>query len=88
MLRHSLAHKWFCIVRNLEERRFGQLTEDETRTDLAQFGGAWEVVRRLLGHASVEATKQIYGEAFQAREVESLMAPANQPNSDLLNAFF
>jgi integrase len=87
MLRHSFAHAWYCIGRKLEERRFSQLTEDDARYFHEQIGDAWELVRRLLGHASVETTMRIYLEPFQACEVESLTAPANQSNLDMLDAF-
>ena len=76
MLRHSFAHAWYHTCRLLEEGQFGELTEDDTREEIARFGGAWEMVRRLLGHTSVEMTKRIYLEPFQAAEVEPPIAPA------------
>jgi integrase len=65
MLRHSFAYHWYCIGRNIEECRSASLTEEDIRYFDAQIGDAWELVRRLLGHARVETTRQIYREPFQ-----------------------
>jgi integrase len=76
MLRHSFAHKWYHTYQLAEEGQFGELTEDDTREEIARFGDAWEVVRRLLGHSSVEITMRIYLEPFQAAEIDLPIAPA------------
>lgn len=77
MLRHSFALKWYSTGRLLYERRYGHLTEEETRDFREQFGNVWELVRTLLGHRSIETTMYVYLEPFRVLELEFLLAVGN-----------
>jgi site-specific recombinase XerD len=87
-LRHSFAFAWYIIGRLLYERQLGHLTADETRDFRVQFGNTWDLVRTLLGHASLETTMQIYLEPFQTLEVETLLETAAQLDPGMLDLFF
>jgi len=73
MLRHSFALFWFSVGKLAYERRFGHLSEEETRDFREQFGNTWDLVRTLLGHSSIETTRNIYLEPFKDLDVQLLM---------------
>jgi site-specific recombinase XerD len=60
MLRHSFALRWFAIGKLASASRLQHLSEDETRDFRAQFGDTWHLVQTMLGHRSVETTKNVY----------------------------
>ncbi|MBC7304353.1 MAG: site-specific integrase, partial [Nocardia sp.] len=41
-----------------------------------QFGDTWHLVQTMLGHRSVETTKNVYLEPFRSLDVELLLAHA------------
>ncbi len=87
-LRHSFAFAWYIIGRLLYERQLGHLTADETRDFRVQFGDTWDLVRTLLGHASLATTMKIYLEPFQTLEVQTLVETASQLDPDMFDLFF
>lgn len=77
MLRHSFALKWYSIGKLVFTSRLGHLSERE-RTDLReQFGDTWHLVQAMLGHRTVETTKNVYLEPFRTLDVEVLLAQAD-----------
>lgn len=87
-LRHSFAFKWYITGRLLYERKLDHLSPEEIRDFRFEFGSTWELVRTLLGHRSVETTREIYMEPFQTLEVESLLATAAHLNPETLDVDF
>jgi site-specific recombinase XerD len=76
MLRHSMALKWYSIGKLVRSAQVGHLSEKEARDFREQFGDVWHLVQTMLGHRSVETTKNVYLEPFQSLEVEILLAHA------------
>jgi site-specific recombinase XerD len=77
MLRHSFALKWYSIGKLVFTSRLGHLSERE-RTDFReQFGDTWHLVQAMLGHRTVETTKNVYLEPFRTLDVEVLLAQAD-----------
>lgn len=74
MLRHGFALRWFCIATFVAWQRTGMLTEREQRDFRNQLGDVWFLLATLLGHRSVETTREIYLEPFQALQVDQLVA--------------
>jgi site-specific recombinase XerD len=60
MLRHSFALRWFSVGKLASASRLQHLNEEETRDFRAQFGDTWHLVQTMLGHRSVETTKNVY----------------------------
>ncbi|MBT2405864.1 MULTISPECIES: site-specific integrase [unclassified Streptomyces] len=77
MLRHSHALRWYAIGKLVYATRLGHLAEDERRDFREQFGDTWHLVQTMLGHRSVETTKNVYLEPFRALDVEMLLAHAD-----------
>jgi site-specific recombinase XerD len=61
MLRHSYALRWLSISLFVFDKRFN-ITPEQREYYRKQFGDAYEFVQRLLGHKSVETTREIYTE--------------------------
>ncbi|SDP15959.1 hypothetical protein SAMN04487981_117121 [Streptomyces sp. cf386] len=76
MHRHSFALKWYSVGKLLWKQQLGHLTEDETRDFRDQFGDHWHLVQTMLGHLSVETTKEVYLGPFRNLQVEVLLAHA------------
>jgi len=74
MLRHGFALRWYCIATFVAWQRTAMLTEEERRDFRNQLGDVWFLLATLLGHRSVETTRQVYLEPFQALQVEHLIA--------------
>lgn len=73
VLRHSFALHMLIQAHNSYSlaARLGPAA----RTDYERsFGNAWEMVRQLLGHSSVETTKQFYLGPIQSLRTEELLA--------------
>lgn len=77
MLRHSFALKWFSIGKLVRGGQLAHLTPDERQDFREEFGSAWHLVQTMLGHRSVETTKDVYLEPFRTLEVEVLLAQAD-----------
>ncbi len=74
MLRHGFALRWYCIATFVAWQRTEMLTEAERRDFRNQLGDVWFLLATLLGHRSVETTRSVYLEPFQALQVERLVA--------------
>lgn len=59
MLRHSFALRWFAVGKLASALQLQHLSEEETRDFRAQFGDTWHLVQTMLGHRSVETTKNV-----------------------------
>ncbi|BEL11894.1 site-specific integrase [Actinoplanes sichuanensis] len=82
MLRHSYALHMLCQAQNAYLLRSG-MAPDERRQYQALFGNVWELVRDLLGHASVETTKDWYLEPVRGLHWQTLlMAQDDSPVAD------
>jgi integrase len=57
---HTFALRWFAVGKLASASRLQHLSEDETRDFRAQFGDTWHLVQTMLGHRSVETTKNVY----------------------------
>lgn len=89
MLRHSFALFWYTVGRLLYEPRLGHLSEEETRDFREQFGNTWDLVRTLLGHRSIETTRNIYLEPFRDLDIQLLMEGVDPANiSTILSTWF
>ncbi|MGW7363205.1 site-specific integrase [Streptomyces sp. NPDC054841] len=77
MLRHSFALRWYAIGKMIKYARLGHLTADEQRDFREEIGNTWHLVQTMLGHRSVETTKEVYLEPFRTLEVETLLAHAD-----------
>lgn len=89
MHRHSFALKWFAIGKLVYSAKLGHLTDDEAKDFRTQFGDTWHLVQTMLGHASVETTKNVYLEPFRSLDVEVLLNHANDfPIADFLTQAF
>ncbi|MFJ2745848.1 site-specific integrase [Streptomyces sp. NPDC087440] len=77
MLRHSFALKWYAVGKLIKYRRLGHLTAGEQRDFREEIGDVWHLVQTMLGHRSVETTKEVYLEPFRTLEVEALLACAD-----------
>ncbi|MFD4248016.1 hypothetical protein ACFWP3_41555, partial [Streptomyces sp. NPDC058525] len=74
---HSFALKWYAIGKLVHAARLGHLDADERKDFREQFGDTWHLVQTMLGHRSVETTKEVYLEPFRTLEVEMLLAHAD-----------
>ncbi|MEV5404595.1 site-specific integrase [Streptomyces albidoflavus] len=77
MLRHSFALRWYAVGKLIKYSRLGHLTEDEQHDFRQEVGDTWHLVQTMLGHRSVETTKNTYLEPFRTLEVEALLAHAD-----------
>ena len=73
MFRHSFALKWFSIGKLVHSSQLSHLSDDEMKDFQAQFGDTWHFVQTMLGHATVETTKNVYLEPFRNLDVEILL---------------
>lgn len=89
MHRHSFALKWFAIGKLVHSSKLSHLGDDEAQDFRTQFGDTWHLVQTMLGHASVETTKNVYLEPFRSLDVEVLLNHANDfPVADFLSQAF
>ncbi|MGY1969661.1 site-specific integrase [Nocardia gipuzkoensis] len=84
MLRHSFALRWFAVGKLIKYSRLGHLTADEQRDFGEEVGDVWHLVQTMLGHRTVETTRDVYLEPFRSLEVEALLAHADD---SLVKAF-
>ena len=76
MLRHSFALRWYSIGYLTQRKTFAHLTDDELSDFRSEFGDAWMLVKTMLGHRSIQTTKDVYLEPFQSLQVELLLREA------------
>lgn len=74
MLRHSFALRWYSVATFVAWQRMSGLTESEQRDFRNQLGDVWFLLATLLGHRSVETTRNVYLEPFQSLQVDQLIA--------------
>lgn len=74
MLRHSFALRWYSIVTFAKWEKASGLSEAERRDFRDELGGVWFLLASLLGHSSVETTRNVYLEPFIGLQVEQLVA--------------
>ncbi|OBI65114.1 integrase [Mycolicibacterium fortuitum] len=74
MLRHSFALRWYSVATFVAWERTSGLTAAEQRDFRNQLGDVWFLLSTLLGHRSVETTRNTYLEPFQSLQVDQLIA--------------
>ena len=72
--RHCFALRWFSVATFVAWERMSGLTVAEQRDFRNQLGDVWFLLSTLLGHRSVETTRNIYLEPFQSLQVDQLVA--------------
>ncbi|GAA1812048.1 tyrosine-type recombinase/integrase [Planosporangium flavigriseum] len=83
MLRHSYALHMLVQAQRAFLLRTG-LTADERTRYQRLFGNVWELVRDLLGHASVETTRKYYLEPVRGLQLDLLLtAAADSPVTEV-----
>lgn len=84
MLRHSFALRWFAVGKLIKYSRLSHLSADEQRDFREEIGDVWHLVQTMLGHRTVETTRDVYLEPFRSLEVETLLTHADD---SLVKAF-
>ncbi len=87
-LRHSFALKWFIIGRLLWIGRASTLSQTEADTLRDEMGSEWFLVQTLLGHRSVETTRNTYLEPFIGLDIESLLSQVQDKDAEQLLTLF
>lgn len=87
-LRHSFALKWFVIGRLLWIGRTSMLPRDEAEALRDELGSEWFLVQTLLGHRSVETTRNTYLEPFIGLDIESLLSQVHDKDAEQLLTLF
>lgn len=87
-LRHSFALKWFVIGRLLWMGRGSGLPRDEAEALRDEMGSEWFLVQTLLGHRSVETTRNVYLEPFIGLDIESLLSQVHDQDAEQLLTLF
>ena len=87
-LRHSFALKWFIIGRLLWIGRASTLSQAEADTLRDEMGSEWFLVQTLLGHRSVETTRNTYLEPFIGLDIESLLSQVQDKDAEQLLTLF
>lgn len=72
MLRHSFAMKMLIAAHRSLDRRYG-LSPEERRDFSALYDEAFDIVRDLLGHSSVEVTRSVYLRPIRDLKVREAM---------------
>jgi len=72
MLRHSFALRMLVTLQHLFDRRLG-LTPEERKEYRHLFGDPWVMVKELLGHRSIDTTKDIYLEPATGLQIDLLL---------------
>ncbi|CAM5310158.1 hypothetical protein SABIM44S_00154 [Streptomyces abikoensis] len=73
--RHSFALRMLVILHYLMDQRLG-LTAEERRDYRLLYGDPWRMVQDLLGHSSIETTRQIYLAPVADLQLRSLLETA------------
>lgn len=87
-LRHSFALKWFIIGRLLWMGRTSALSRDEADALRDEMGSEWFLVQTLLGHRSVETTRNTYLEPFIGLDIELLLSEVHDKDAEQLLTLF
>jgi len=72
MLRHSYALHMLVSLQHAFDRRLG-LTPQERRFYREVYGDVWSLVRDLLGHSSVDTTRDIYLEPVRGLQLDTVL---------------
>jgi integrase len=72
MCRHSFALKMLVTLQRALDRRFG-LSQEERRHVRDVYGGAFAMVKDLLGHASEQTTRDIYLEPVSGLRLRQIL---------------
>ncbi|MFF7019913.1 tyrosine-type recombinase/integrase [Streptomyces klenkii] len=73
--RHSFALRMLVVLHHLMDRRLG-LTPEERRDYRLLYGDPWRMVQDLLGHSSIETTRDIYLAPVADLQLRSLLDTA------------
>lgn len=87
-LRHSFALRWFAVGRTVWLGRTQDLDARERNRLRDEMPSEWFLVQTLLGHRSVETTRNVYLEPFAGLDVELLLAQAEDESTSELLAYF
>jgi site-specific recombinase XerD len=84
MCRHSFALRMLVALHHALDRRLG-LSPAERRHYQQVYGDVWSMVKDLLGHRSVETTRNIYLEPVRGLQIETLLGDGEYaPDEELL----
>lgn len=81
MCRHSFALRMLVSLHHALDRRLG-LDPAERRHYQQVYGSVWDLVKDLLGHRSVETTRDIYLEPVRGLQLDSLLDSEDHGPSD------
>jgi len=81
MCRHSFALRMLVSLHHALDRRLG-LDPAERRHYQQVYGSVWDLVKDLLGHRSVETTRDIYLEPVRGLQLDSLLDGEDHAPSD------
>lgn len=84
MLRHSFALRMLVTLIHATDSRLG-ITAQERREYRMLFGDSWALVQTLLGHSSVEITKQVYLEPVQGLQIDLFLNSAGGSEETFLD---
>ena len=85
MARHSFALYMLVVVMHAMDKRYG-LTPEERRDFRLLYGDPWRIVQVLLGHASVETTRNIYLAPVEDVQIRTLLEGAEDNGAEFLAA--
>jgi site-specific recombinase XerD len=81
MLRHSFALTMLISLHHALDRRLG-LTPAERRYYEQVYGNVWMLVKDLLGHSSVEVTRNVYLEPVRGLQLDTLLNDVEDESAD------
>mgnify|MGYP001213158570 CR=1 FL=1 len=82
MLRHSFALRMLVTMQHLFDRRL-QLTAEERKAYLYQFGDIWTLVAQLMGHKNPETTRSVYLVPVQGLQLDHLLNGAPEEATEI-----
>lgn len=82
MLRHSFALRMLVTLQHVFDQRLG-LTPEERKEYRLLFGDPWVLVAQLLGHRSIDTTRNIYLEPARGLQLESLLNEGPEDADDI-----
>jgi site-specific recombinase XerD len=81
MLRHSFALTMLISLHHALDRRLG-LSPAERRYYEQVYGNVWTLLKDLLGHSSVEVTRNIYLEPVRGLQLDTLLNDVEDETAD------
>jgi len=81
MCRHSFALRMLVSLHHALDARLG-LDPAQRRHYQQVYGSVWDLVKDLLGHRSVETTRDIYLEPVRGLQLDSLLDGADHAPSE------